>query len=122
MAIRDHVGNRYLEERDKNNNNLVERLVKLLLLEHTELPNGYIIYKDKINYRNLHNILAFITNYLKKQDIKIDIPKEEIQKNIETENKPVEEEFITEQRNKKRIKRKDSLPGQITIFDLPETK
>jgi len=122
MAIRDRIGNRYLEERDKNNNNLVERLIKLLLLEHTELPNGFIVYKDKINYRNLHNILAFITNYLKKQNIQLDIPKEETPKVIENKTKSIEEEFVEEQRNKKRIKRKDSLPGQLSIFDIPENK
>lgn len=66
ISLRDGVRNYHLDEIDKNGDNQITRLIKLLLLEHYEQFDGYIIYKDKIIYRNLHTIIAFINNYEKK--------------------------------------------------------
>ena len=64
-SIREGKRNYLLESIDKNGDLLVARLVKLLILKHTEETDGTIKYKDEINYRNLHSVIAFINNYYK---------------------------------------------------------
>lgn len=66
ISIREGQRHYLLESIDKNSDCLVARLVKLLILKHIELRDGTINYKDEINYRNLHSVVAFINNYDKK--------------------------------------------------------
>ena len=108
MAIKNHVGSKYLEERDRNNNNMVERLIKLLLFEYYEYPSGYIDYKIKIKYRNLHTMIAFINNY----DVKYGIVKKNDNRNI----RDIVPEFRPKTR--KRVKRNEEVDGQISLFDM----
>lgn len=63
-------GKRYylLESVDKNGDLLVTRLIKLLIFKHYEQSDGTIKYKDEINYRNLHSVIAFLNNYYKKEE------------------------------------------------------
>ena len=107
MALNDSRCSKYLEETDRNGNNMVERLVKLLLLEHYENANGYIDYKDKIKYRNLHMMIAFINHYDVKHGIVSEMRKFEVKDMVSKE--PVK----TRKRSKK-----DEVPGQISFFDM----
>lgn len=66
ISLREGRRHYLLESIDKNGDLLVARLVKLLILKHTESFDGTINYKDEINYRNLHSVIAFINNYDKK--------------------------------------------------------
>ena len=66
ISLREGRRHYLLESVDKNRDLLVTRLVKLLILKHTESFDGTINYKDEINYRNLHSVVAFINNYDKK--------------------------------------------------------
>ena len=72
-----------LESVDKNGDFLVARLVKLLILKHTESFDGRINYKSDVNYRNLHSVIAFINNYDKKiveENVKETYPEKKEQK------------------------------------------
>lgn len=57
-----------LEELDRNGDAMVTRMLKLLILKHYEQTDGKIKYKDEVNYRNLHDLIAFINNYEKKKN------------------------------------------------------
>lgn len=59
-----------LEELDKNGDIMVARMLKLIILKHYENPDGKIDYKDEVNYRNLHDLIAFVNNYDKKNQNK----------------------------------------------------
>jgi len=56
-----------LDELDRNGDAMVVRMIKLLILKHYEQSDGKIKYKDEVNYRNLHDLIAFINNYDKKK-------------------------------------------------------
>lgn len=82
-----------LEIFDLNGNLLVTRLIKLLIYKHTTDYSGYIRYKDEVNYKNLHDVIAYINNYFRDK--------------TEKETKP-----------KTKIKtKKPEVEGQISIFD-----
>ena len=55
---------------DQNGDKQVARLVKLLILKHYERSDGKIDYKNEVNYRNLHDVIAFINNYDQKLEKK----------------------------------------------------
>jgi hypothetical protein len=106
LAIRYDTGNKYLSELDRNGNDMVQRLVKLLLFEYEELPNGYINYKSKLKYRNLHTMIAFINNYDMKHGI------------VESKGKILLEDIVPCLKPKTRTRVKDDeLEGQISLFD-----
>ena len=41
-------------------------MLKLIILKSHEYPDGYIEYKNEVEYRNLHDLIAFVNNYDKK--------------------------------------------------------
>ncbi len=84
---------------DENNDDMLTRMVKLLIFDHFFLPSGKVIYKDTVNYRQLHSIIAFINNYDKKH-------KDDILDNQDNVTKP-----------KTLSKKRKSIPGQINLFD-----
>ncbi len=57
---------KHLNDPDENGDALIVRMTKLLIYEYYVTPNGDTVYKDKIKYRNLHSVIAFINNYDKK--------------------------------------------------------
>ena len=67
-----------LEEIDRNGDFMIARMIKLLILKHYEQPDGKINYKSEVNYRNLHNIIAFINNYYKDKKELLDKPKNKV--------------------------------------------
>ena len=92
----------YFSIRDNNQDNVLTRMAKLLIYEYKELPNGNIIYSNKVKYRNIHSLIAFIKNYNKKyQD------EENKQISLFEEDKPI---------TKKR-KKNEPLDGQYSLFD-----
>lgn len=97
---------RSLEERDLNGDIMIARFLKLLILKHYEKPNGKIEYKDEVNYRNLHDLLAFINNYDKKNEVK------EIE---QVEKKQEEIKVLTKTKSKK--KKNYHIDGQMG-FDV----
>lgn len=122
---RRHPG---LEEIDRNSDAMVARMLKLLILKHYEQPDGKIKYKNEVNYRNLHDLIAFINNYDKKNNPEVKekpfisnknmIPKEEINKKEESIIKPAEDTKKTEQSKiRTRSKKKYTLDGQES-FDI----
>ena len=141
ISIRENRRNPHLDELDKNGDKLVARLVKLLILEYYEKPDGYIQYKDKVNYRNLHAVIAFINNYDSKLNNKQEIstilvqPKKNIELSAKTESVQITiKETLTNNqikpskltinessnkdiivKTKKRSKKKYDIDGQISF-------
>lgn len=110
-----HMG---LEEIDKNGDMMVARMLKLLILKHYECGNGYIKYYNDINYRNLHDLIAFINNYDKKhiQSEEIVIEAEEgveIQSDSQELSEEPKKSFTKSKKMGK--KRKYNLDGQMSF-------
>ena len=94
-------------ELDKNGDNMILRLIKLLILKHTENPNGTIIYSDKWNYRNLHLLVSFVLNY--------DNHSETLNQEEVVLPKP---EFESKSYTRTRKKDASQVPGQVSFTDL----
>ena len=103
-SIREGRRHYLLESVDKNGDLLVARLVKLIILKHTELSDGTINYKDEVNYRNLHSVIMFINNYEKKQE-------EQTEKIIEPPS--IELEPTASKVKKRKIR--EEIDGQISF-------
>lgn len=57
----------YFHQRDENGDDIITRMIQLLIYENFEKSNGKVVYYyNRIKYRNLHSIIAFINNYDKK--------------------------------------------------------
>ena len=97
---------KHLLIRDENNDDMLTRMTKLLIYEYYQIPNGKIIYKDKIKYRNLHTIIAFINNYNKKYGLENNEDNRQIS-------------LLTGEGKTKALKKgkKEYIPGQINLFD-----
>ena len=66
ISIREGKRYPFLDEIDENGDNLIIRLIKLIILESEDnYKTGKVIYKNKLNYRNLHDLIALIRNYEK---------------------------------------------------------
>ena len=64
ISIREGKRCSFLDEIDENGDNLIIRLIKLIILESIDdYKTGKVIYKNKLNYRNLHDLIALIRNY-----------------------------------------------------------
>ena len=64
ISIRDGKRCLFLDEIDENGDNLIIRLIKLIILEsYDDYKTGKVVYKDKLNYRNLHDLIALIRSY-----------------------------------------------------------
>lgn len=50
---------------DENNDLPIERLIKLIIYKTKTDYNRCTIYKNEINYKNLHELIAFVNNYKK---------------------------------------------------------
>lgn len=109
-SIREGKRHYLLESVDKNGDLLVTRLIKLLIFKHYEQSDGTIKYKDEINYRNLHSVIAFVNNYYKKET-----PVEEqiIIKGFEIIKKQNNETSVVTNKTKKR--KLTPLDGQLSF-------
>lgn len=72
LSINQGSRSHYLNQLDEHGDNLVKRLIKLLIIEYYQNPlNRNIEYTNKINYKNLHDVIAFMNHYdknIKKQE------------------------------------------------------
>lgn len=68
-SIREGQINKHFFDLDENNNQLLPRLLKLLILESYSTKSGKTIYKDKVRYRNLHTLIALINYYDQEEQI-----------------------------------------------------
>jgi len=62
-SIRLGIISSHFYELDENNDDALVRMTKLLIYKHYQLENGKTIYKNEIEYRNLHSIIAFVNHY-----------------------------------------------------------
>lgn len=95
-------------ELDANGDNMIARLIKLLILKYNETPKGEIEYKDKYNYRNLHLLISFVLDYYK------NLEQELTQKEI----KPLEPPCFESKGYTRTRKLPTNIAGQMTIKDL----
>lgn len=72
-----HNGKKHeiLNRTDLNGDLLISRLIKLIIYKSYTDYSGYTIYKDEVNHRNLHALIAFINNYYKDEPPKLEKPK-----------------------------------------------
>ena len=114
-TIKFNVGNKYLDMRDENGDILVSRLVKLLIFKHSTNGSGRVCYSREIDYRNLHEIIAFINNY----DQQIGT--------VESRKKITLEDLIEESKisysskkttGKVRVRKREELEGQLSFLDM----
>lgn len=103
-SIRQNYCSRHLHTLDENNDNPLVRMTKLLIYENFQAPNGKIFYKEGIKYRNLHSVLAYVNNYDKTRDID------------NTNNEQISL-FEAPQPKVKKLKKNESIPGQINLFE-----
>lgn len=108
ISIREGKRHHLFEEVDKNGDLLLARLTKLLILKYHENYDGVINYQNEVNYRNLHAVVAFISNYEQKQEPIIE------QMTIkEFEQNPKKQEPSTETKTRKKVI--TPLEGQLSF-------
>lgn len=66
-TVRKNTINGHLFEKDENNDEIIVRGLKLLIYEYRQ-KFGKIYYQNKIKYRYLHDIIAFVNNYDKQEE------------------------------------------------------
>ena len=106
-SIRENRLSRHFNELDENNDKLLPRLLKLIILENYDNKQGKVVYKDTVNYRNLHILIALV-NYHEEtknkqneqKEIRIEKTKEsssviEIKKEEQTKNTQVKKRTLT---------------------------
>lgn len=89
-------------KRDENNDNVLVRMLKLLIYEYKQGRNGKLYYTNKIKYPNLHNIIAFTNNY--EQKFKNDLQDEDQLSLFKEVEKPKKKSKV--------------MPGQLGITDI----
>lgn len=117
-SIRDGKINKHFNDLDENNNKLLSRLLKLLILESYYAKNGKTVYRDKVRYRNLHILIALVNYHDKKEQI-IEVPilksADKVFTETKTENQTSNEyEFV---KTKTLGKKKHTLEEQ-TSFEI----
>ena len=95
---------------------MVARLVKLLILKHTEKPDGKIEYKDEVNYRNLHSVIAFINNYNEK--LKSKLEGQTIIDEVPFLYTEAPKFVIPEKPKSRKRSKRTEIEGQLTFQDL----
>ena len=70
-SLKTGVSSRHFYEYDENGDDPLTIMTKLLIYEH-KYDYGKIVYSDNTKYRNLHDIIAFINNYEKKNKKEIE--------------------------------------------------
>lgn len=98
---------KHLINRDENGDLPIIRMAKLLIYEYFQKPNGKVIYKDEIKYRNLHSVIAFINNYDKKYNLEVN--DENDQMNM-FDRMPIKGKALKKEK-------RDKIQGQISLFD-----
>lgn len=84
-SIRENKLSRHFDELDENNDKLLPRLLKLIILENFDNSYGKVVYKNKVNYRNLHILIALVNYHEKQKNKPKDIIEEKTTTSIEKE-------------------------------------
>lgn len=102
---------------DENVDDLLTRMVKLLIYEYNQSRDGKVHYSGKIKYRNLHSIIAFINNYDKKYNVVLDDGV--VNESMKTTEAiiPQNEKIRTLSLNPKMGSKKYTLDDQLSLFD-----
>ena len=117
FSIKTGQCSHYFDELDENQDPLLTRMIKLLIYNYYQGPNGKVTYKDEIKYLNLHSIIAFVNNYDKKHQEEISmLPLLELseQKEVETEQSP----FMDASNVKVKRRKRKPIPGQMGISEI----
>ena len=102
---------KYLDERDRQGDNLTVRFLKLLIFNYEQKPTGEIIYYDTIKYSNLHHLIAYMNNYNNKH---------QAEKPLENSNNSQIRLFDTSKpltKTKTKNQKKTTIDGQFSMFD-----
>lgn len=102
---------KYLDERDRQGDNLTVRFLKLLIFNYKQKPTGEIIYYDTIKYSNLHHLIAYMNNYNNKHQEEKPLENSSTsQLSLFDTSKPLTK---TKTKNQKRT----TIDGQFSMFD-----
>jgi len=138
-SIRNNYSKCYLYREDENRDNLIKRMIKLIIYKSYRGRKGFIFYKTDesgkpiVNYLELHKLLAFINNYERKERQKISEDENsktnnfegleyeqtifDIASNEEQKSEYTEDIITSKNEVKKRILSKDSqIDGQYSLF------
>lgn len=106
-SIRENRLSRHFDELDENNDKLLPRLLKLIILESFDNKQGKVVYKDTVNYRNLHILIALVNYHEKKKNKQ----EETTIENIQTTSEEEIQEKSKEDKTKKSIHTKSLTLG-----------
>ena len=119
-SIRDGQINKHFYDVDENNNQLLPRLLKLLILESYSTKDGKVIYRNKVRYRNLHILVALINYYDKKDQIIEEPIFKSIEKELEAGNEPIFTEVSKPKepvKKQRKVKKKTLSKKKYTLDD-----
>ena len=97
---------RYFDtELDEYGDNVLIRMLKLLIYDYYQYPNGKVEYRSTFakKYRNLHSIIAFVNNYDKKY---LNEVKDNNQFSL----------FDKNEISKKKVRKREEIPGQLSLY------
>lgn len=76
-SIRNGCRSRNLDLVDENGDKIIYRLLKLIIFDsYDDYYSGRVIYKNKINYRNLHVLIALLNYYDKSNELVVESKKD----------------------------------------------
>ena len=106
QSIREGKKSNYFNKLDENNDNPLTRMTKLLIYKYYQNQSGIIEYDyNKVTYRNLHSVIAFVNNYDKKHANEIDDSQVCLFDTLPNESK------------KKTLKKDKQIDGQFSFFE-----
>ena len=130
-AAIDSIREGYIDSKffqvDENHDQLLTRMVKLLLYKYYQKMDGRTVYKNEIVYRNLHSLIAFIDNYNQKYENKegmesdtdtselVSNERESLEKSNDI-HEVSKEQFDTIKYKTKSRKKNVPVPGQTSLF------
>lgn len=122
ISIRDGERCSFLDEIDENNDNLIIRLIKLIILESEDNhKTGKVIYKNKLNYRNLHDLIALIRSY-DKESTRQPEPTEPLFMKFDNKENDKTEQQTTTDKNEKENKSHEEKPAYAKTKKLGRKK
>ena len=97
-SMRKGTKSKYFDMLDENFDNVLVRMLKLLIYNYYQYPSGSVVYDvSEIKYRNLHSLIAFTNNYEKKE---------------------LDEKHLMDTKPKNKVKRKEEIEGQLSLFNI----
>lgn len=121
-SVREGLRCAYFDTIDENGDRLLDRFIKLIIFDsYDNYKEGKVIYTGKINYRNLHVLIALINYYDKENISKLEENNicNNLNSNIDTNNLDEEKETVNKKHTlcRKLGKKKYVLDDQMS-FDI----